>query len=405
MDRRSAAVVIGLACPFFAVVAAQAAETCDGHRATIVGTPGSDVLNGTAGNDVIVGLGGDDTVRGRGGDDHICGGDGDDSLYGGSGRDRIFGGRDRLLVDEEGSVERIGDRLRGGHGPDRLVPGRDTRPADDITPDLVSWSTSPRGVRVDIARGTAAGDGADRFVAAGAAVEGSPYADVVTGSAGADEIHGRGGRDALYGYWGDDTISDGAGNDVSWGGAGRDQVTGGTGRDELHGGPDADVVSDGEPGANRLYGDTGNDLVIAQLSRLRSVIDGGTGTDTLSLSSFLVNGAGSPSRGSWNMGTGSLSFSGAVTAVATAVRVEDVDLSTFGTSWRVTGTSGPEALDALSTRGTRFDARGGDDTFQGSAFSDVFLGGSGTDRSPGLGAGRDTCVSVEVQPDCEIATP
>jgi hypothetical protein len=105
------------------------------------------------------------------------------------------------------------------------------------------------------------------------------------------------------------------------------------------------------------------------------------------------------------MGTGALAFSGPVSATARAVGVEDVDLMTNGTSWRITGTSGPEALDAFFSRGTRFDALGGDDTFQGSPFADVFLGGDGTDTSPDMSGSVDTCVSVEAPDDCEDVTP
>jgi Ca2+-binding RTX toxin-like protein len=46
------------------------AATCDGKAATMVGTPGDDLLVGTSGVDVIVGLGGDDTITGRGGKRH-----------------------------------------------------------------------------------------------------------------------------------------------------------------------------------------------------------------------------------------------------------------------------------------------------------------------------------------------
>ncbi len=55
---------------------------CDGKLATLVGTPGDDVLKGTKGDDVIVGLGGDDRLVGRGGADTICGSEGDDTLIG-----------------------------------------------------------------------------------------------------------------------------------------------------------------------------------------------------------------------------------------------------------------------------------------------------------------------------------
>src|SRR3954469_16626592 len=75
-----------LAVPFVAVPPADAATpTCDGHRATIVGTPGDDLIIGTAHADVIVALTGSDHVDGRGGNDRICGGYGADRLRGGYG--------------------------------------------------------------------------------------------------------------------------------------------------------------------------------------------------------------------------------------------------------------------------------------------------------------------------------
>lgn len=96
-----------------ATVAAPAAAgnpTCRGVVATIVGTPGADVIVGTTGRDVIAALAGDDIVRGRGGNDLICGGLGDDRIVGSRGLDRIYG--------NAGS-----DRLFGGAGPDRLFGG------------------------------------------------------------------------------------------------------------------------------------------------------------------------------------------------------------------------------------------------------------------------------------------
>ncbi len=86
---------------------------CFDRLATIVGTPGADVLVGTPGADVIHGRGGDDVIRGLGGDDLICGGPGDDVVTGGPGDDHIRGGLGA-------------DRLRGALGDDRLVGGEDT---------------------------------------------------------------------------------------------------------------------------------------------------------------------------------------------------------------------------------------------------------------------------------------
>ena len=65
---------------------------CQGLLATIVGTPGNDIITGTPGRDIIQGRGGDDIIKGLGGDDVICGGRDTDVLYGGAGHDRLDGG-------------------------------------------------------------------------------------------------------------------------------------------------------------------------------------------------------------------------------------------------------------------------------------------------------------------------
>jgi len=92
---------------------------CNSQFATIVGTPGNDVISGTPGPDVIHGLEGNDTIQGLGGNDIICGGAGKDTLYGGKGNDRIYGeaGSD-TLKGESGN-----DNLYGGTGKDRLDGG------------------------------------------------------------------------------------------------------------------------------------------------------------------------------------------------------------------------------------------------------------------------------------------
>ena len=107
-----------------AQVAPARRHRCRGRKATIVGTPGRDVLRGTRRRDVIVSLGGNDRIRAFAGRDLVCAGGGRDSVRGGGGNDLLFGGRgdDRLF----GQAGR--DRLRGGGGSDRLVggPGHDS---------------------------------------------------------------------------------------------------------------------------------------------------------------------------------------------------------------------------------------------------------------------------------------
>jgi hypothetical protein len=65
--------------------------SCYGLRASIVGTPGDDIIVGTDAGDVIVGRGGGDIIDGGAGADIICGGPGVDVITGGPGRDVLLG--------------------------------------------------------------------------------------------------------------------------------------------------------------------------------------------------------------------------------------------------------------------------------------------------------------------------
>jgi len=89
--------------------------TCQGKKATIVGTKGADKLTGTKRADVIAGLDGSDRVNGMKGNDRICGGKGKDDLKGGPGKDRINGdaGKDTLIGGGG-----TGDVCKGGAGHD-----------------------------------------------------------------------------------------------------------------------------------------------------------------------------------------------------------------------------------------------------------------------------------------------
>lgn len=137
-----------------APVGAQDVVRCGGQIATIVGTPGDDILNGTPGPDVIAALGGDDIVYGRGGDDILCGSHGHDELYGGDGRDTIY-------------AFNGADRLEGGKGYDTLFGGKG---AD------ILWG----------------GNGRDLL-------KGGPGVDVLRGGAHRDTLYGGRHIDTLYG--------------------------------------------------------------------------------------------------------------------------------------------------------------------------------------------------------------
>ncbi|WP_037372336.1 hypothetical protein, partial [Salipiger mucosus] len=75
--------------------------------------------------------------------DTISGGDGDDRLTGLAGHDLLLGGRHD-------------DRLAGGAGDDTLDGGTGF--------DTGYWLYSPAGVVVDLAAGTATGEGADTLI-------------------------------------------------------------------------------------------------------------------------------------------------------------------------------------------------------------------------------------------------
>ncbi len=113
------------------------AAGCRGFTASVVGTPGADVLVGTPGPDVIVAFGGGDRISGLAGRDLVCAGGGADRDGPGSAADRVVagGGPDVLigrggpdLLKGSGGNDLLkggpgSDRLRGGGGFDRCRPG------------------------------------------------------------------------------------------------------------------------------------------------------------------------------------------------------------------------------------------------------------------------------------------
>ncbi len=168
---------------------------CDGKPATIIGTPGDDVLIGSSADDVIVGLGGDDVIHGEGGFDSICGGEGDDELRGGRSNDRIFGGPGDDLI--KGGWNN--DMLDGGAGND-IVFGNSGR--DSIF----------------------GGEGDD-------VLRGNEDQDVLDGGPGADYLAGNHGVDSLVGGTQSDTLLGGSHNDQLAGTGGHDVCSGGAGSD------------------------------------------------------------------------------------------------------------------------------------------------------------------------------
>ncbi|HEX4307473.1 MAG TPA: calcium-binding protein, partial [Solirubrobacterales bacterium] len=246
--RRRIATIALLACAVaaFVAVTASGAETgaapmCDGHRATIVGTNGDDVIQGTEKADVIWGGPGDDTIYGGLGNDIICGGAGDDLIHGGRGNDFLFGdaGTDRVFGDlgddhvsgGSGNQDEVSgglgiDTVSGGPGNEDLVRGDygyDRMDGGPGSGDIASFSTSVAGLKgsgvwVSLPAHKALGDGHDRLFRF-ESIEGSAFHDTLIGDAHSNVIMG------------------GPGNDTIRGGGGRDTLNGGQGTDHCQGGP------------------------------------------------------------------------------------------------------------------------------------------------------------------------
>jgi Ca2+-binding RTX toxin-like protein len=405
----SAAVAVVPGVPAYAATA-----TCHGAKATIVGTPSSDVLRGTPGRDVINGLGGSDTIDGRGGDDLVCGGIGADYLFGGAGKDRLYGGLDRLHGAQEDGVERIGDQLRGGPGSDHLDGGADTRAADIVVPDIYSWAESAHGVRIDLRTGKARGEGADTFTGSRYSVVGSAHGDVVQGTGRRDRISTGSGRDVVYAHGGDDFVDvdnvqhwPGGSADRVWGGPGDDQLSAIGGEDRLSGGPGNDEISASGTGNDVLIGGDGRDSLYAEVGNTDGpqAFKGGGGNDFLQMETTQVRRKGATSTGVWDMAAGGMTLTFDHKIRLTVSHINQAYLETPRTAWTVTGTTGDDQVegDTVSDLSSvAFDARAGDDIFEGTSGDDLFDGGPGNDHAWGMGNGDDTCISVEtIDDDCE----
>ena len=211
-----------------------------------IGQGGGDYFNGRAGDDILDGGNDGDILYGEGGNDTIVGGSGQDYLDGGAGIDTAdySGSSDAVMVDLANGTARGGDadgpvqivgrgtvvrhdiianienvvgsfhddqligndqanELSGGSGADTLTGGQG---ADTLRGgagrDTADYSTATSGVRLDMSRGTNAGD---TYVSI-ENLAGSGFADRLKGDNAANVLTGQGGRDTLLGAGGDDTL-------------------------------------------------------------------------------------------------------------------------------------------------------------------------------------------------------
>ena len=346
------ALVLALAVPVLLVdgPATATAYSCQGHAATVVGTPGNDRLVGTPGRDVFVGRGGEDRMVGLRGDDVFCGGRGTDTYVGGPGDD----------VFEAGWV------------------------------DGLSYKDSRHAVRVDRTAGTVTGEGADTIVGDQLViVRGSAHDDVMLGSAGREAFVGGPGHDRLEGGDGGDVLYGGRGTDDLVGGAGGDFVIMGGARDTVDGGDGLDRIMAFNPGTGDVVAGGGADYVSVWVGDRQGItVDGGAGRDTLEILA-LDEDSNEFFDASLDRPVGTATVDGRL-----AVSFGDVDVfRLLGARWTYVGTD--EADDVRVEFGSlEAQGLGGDDTLVGDNADDVLDGGPGTDTAWG-GGGDNTCIDVE----------
>ena len=353
----------------------------------LYGGDGRDYLEGGDGNDTITGGDGADKAYGSWGDDSLVGGDGNDSLYGGDGNDRVFGDEGHDLLDGWSGDDYISggvgsDTITGGNGHDGLSGGEDNDVIYGNAGHDTLWGSYGEDLLIggagrDHLAGGLGVDTASYF--GGSAVtanllnhtentgnaSGDTYNSIenLKGSAFADHLTGDNASNMLWGEEGNDTVIAGDGADTVYGSWGDDSLVGGNGNDSLFGGADDDRVF-GNEGNDSLDGWSGDDY-----------ISGGYGNDTI------TGGDGADKAyGSW----GDDSLVGG-----------DGNDSLYGGAGndRVFGSEGHDSLDGWS----------GDDYLNGGIGDDVLSGGAGSDTFVFTsGDGTDTITDFDITEDTLI---
>ena len=340
-----------------------------GANDDVFGNPLANELYGQGGNDRLFGDAGADRLSGDDGNDTLYGGAGADTLFGEIGLDTLFGGSgtDRLIVG------RGNDILTGGAGADQFAIDAYAMQLDNVnrisritdftlnsdkidvralgisdfaTVQLLMTSEGAdtrfsftfAGLRYDliIAGVTPAQLTAGQFLfATGAENDASSY-DFTTffteiWSGTDDDVFGNPLANALYGQSGNDRLFGDAGNDTLVGESGNDQLYGGLGRDTMEGG-------------------SGNDLYVVSSAFDVTIEVANAGTDKV-LSS--VN---------WTL----------------AANVENL-LLTGTTAINGTGNALANNITGNSAANT-LNGGGGNDTLNGGLGADVLTGGGGRDN-------------------------
>ncbi|HEX2802634.1 MAG TPA: calcium-binding protein [Sphingomicrobium sp.] len=370
--------------------------TGDSNANVLLGHIGNDTLNGGGGNDSLYGdgtwimVGGVQTLV----DDNVSDGPGgDDVLNGGAGNDYMFGGRGNDILD-------------GGTGRDQMVGGAgdDVFYVDDYYDEVIEVS----GEGTDAVFASAnfiLGENVEKLTQTGTVnlyAYGNSSDNILTGNSGISKLFGLDGNDTLDGGAGSDRLFGGLGDDIYYvdsysdriiesDGEGTDSVfasdnaildanvenitltgsaniwaygneldnalTGNSGNNKLFALDGNDII-DGGAGADKMWGDLGDDTYYVDNYNDRAIELAGEGIDTVFASANYVLGdhveklTMTGSANLWAYGNGG-----------------DNVLSGNGGANKLYGLSGDDTL-----RG-----RAGNDLLEGGAGRDVLFGESGAD--------------------------
>ena len=239
--------------------------------ASIDGT-GNDEDNRISGNgaaNTLVGRGGDDELLGFGGDDNLSGGAGNDRLNGGAGIDRMIGGTGDDTYFVNSTADTVIETVNAG---------------EDTVYSSVSYILGSN-VETLILTGTAGIDG-----------QGNTLANLMVGNRANNVLDGKGGADTMLGGFGNDIyiVNDAGDLVIETPGAGFDIVNASVSHtladfiEELSLQGSANLRGDGNflantisgnVGANRLYGQEGDDIISGGAGNDR--IYGGLDRDTM----------------------------------------------------------------------------------------------------------------------------
>lgn len=383
-------------------------DTLGGIESVVTGS-GDDVIYGNTAGTTLDGGAGNDRILPGEGDDAVDGGDGASDLVDytlspasldvnlgagtavGSGNDTLAGielvmgsAHDDVLV---GSAAE--NTLSGADGHDTL----DGRGGDDLLFgnagfDTVTYANSPGSVSVDLAAGTAVGDGHDSLSSIEHA-EGSAHDDFLSGTDTSNALRGLDGDDHIDGFGGADVLEGGNGHDTLDGGAGDDDLDGGAGDDtadwsasgatvtvDLVAGTATgpDIGSDTIDGIERVLTGVGDDVVVGSGAADDIITDAGADTiDAAAGDDYISAGVGDD--------------------VIDAGPGDDLVHTSTGND-TIDGGAGDDYL---------YDGPG-DDTVDGGAGEDHLLHGGATGpvsvdlaagTSTGTSSGNDTLISIE----------